>query len=131
MKNVTTRHLRLFGSLNQTKLTPDCVQWASLMFSTATQIFKELYLLEQVKRIELSPTAWQAVVLTVILHLHFEAFCAKRFADGFRFTNNPWLYCAVERYILRQTNCEFVHDIMFTPIALSAKSCSSCEAAPN
>ena len=77
MKNVTTRHLRLFGSLNQTKLTPDSVQWASLMFSTATQIFKELYLLEQVKRIELSPTAWQAVVLTVILHLHFEALFCK------------------------------------------------------
>ena len=27
---------------------------------------------EQVKRIELSSTAWQAVVLTVILHLHME-----------------------------------------------------------
>ena len=54
MKNVTTRHLRLFGSLNQTKLTPDSVQWASLMFSTATQIFKELYLLEQVTRLELA-----------------------------------------------------------------------------
>ena len=70
MKNVTTRHLRLFGSLNQTKLTPDFDQWASLMFSTATQIFKELDLLEQVRRIELPLTAWQAVVLTVILHLH-------------------------------------------------------------
>ena len=28
--------------------------------------------MEQVKRIELSSTAWQAVVLTVILHLHME-----------------------------------------------------------
>ena len=60
--------------LNQTKLIPDFDQWASLMFSTATQIFKELDLLEQVRRIELPLTAWQAVVLTVILHLHSKRF---------------------------------------------------------
>ena len=74
MKNVTTRHLRLFGSLNQTKLTPDFVQWASLMFSTATQIFKELDLLEQVGGIEPPLPVWQTGVLTVIRYLHLKRF---------------------------------------------------------
>lgn len=79
------------------------------MFSTATQIFKELDLLEQVAGIEPALPVWQTGVLTAILYLHFEAFYAKRFAESFRFTHNPRLYCAVERYILRQIREKFVH----------------------